>query len=181
MDASYEFRARDGRLVRVRPVRPEDSPLLVEVFDNLSPQSRYLRFNRALAAPDPARVEHVAQELATWEETRGAAWLALVETATGLLPVAVARYSLIPPAMAEAAIAVRDDFQHLGIGSHLLFYLAAQAQAAGIRKLTALVRADNHVLLRVLGHAPYPLARVEQGEYVYFEADLTAIPATVRD
>lgn len=181
MEDSYRFQARNELLVHVRPVQPEDSPLLVDVFEHLSPQSRYLRFNRSLATPDPARVKEEAEELAMWEATRGAAWLAFVERETGLMPVAVARYTLIPPAMAEAAIAVRDDFQHEGIGSHLLFYMAAQAQAAGVRKLTALVRADNQVLLRVLTHAPYPLTRIARGEYLYFEADLTAAPAIVRD
>ena len=34
----------DGRLVTLRPIRPEDAPLLQEGFARLSAQSIYLRF-----------------------------------------------------------------------------------------------------------------------------------------
>src|SRR5213592_1331250 len=37
-------RLRDGSLVLVRPVRPDDKPLFVAGFEHLSDESRYLRF-----------------------------------------------------------------------------------------------------------------------------------------
>ena len=39
-----EIQLRDGTRVTLRPIRPEDAPLLQEAFTRLSPQTIYMRF-----------------------------------------------------------------------------------------------------------------------------------------
>jgi ribosomal protein S18 acetylase RimI-like enzyme len=50
----------------------------------------------------------------------------------------------------EIAFEVADAYQGLGIGSALTRELVADARAAGVREVTALVRDDNPAALAVL-------------------------------
>lgn len=64
---------------------------------------------------------------------------------------------------AEVAFEVADEYQQLGIGSALTAELIADARAAGITEITALVSADNPaavaLLRRILGGAQHSLCR----------------------
>lgn len=55
-DDWYQFSTRDGLLVRVRPEEEGDTPYLVDLFNRLSADSRYLRFSKSMVDPDPERV-----------------------------------------------------------------------------------------------------------------------------
>jgi ribosomal protein S18 acetylase RimI-like enzyme len=59
---------------------------------------------------------------------------------------------------AEIAFEVVDEHQGLGIGSVLAAELVADARAAGVREITALVAGDNPVALSLLRRA---LGRLE--------------------
>jgi acetyltransferase len=164
----YEFLTKSGLQVRVRPVRPEDAPELVDLFEHLSPHSRYRRFN-----PDPDEVLRESERLAGVSSEEGAAWLAVADLPDEPdCPIAVTRYQLIPPDTAEAAIAVRDDVQGQGVGTQLLLFVAGQAQLAGIDKLVALVQHDNVAIASLFKYSPYPIKQLARGEYIYVEADL---------
>ena len=46
-----EHRLFDGRTVTVRPIRPDDAPLVREFLDELSGESKYMRFQKWVHAP----------------------------------------------------------------------------------------------------------------------------------
>ena len=54
----------DHLLLYVRALMPDDAPLLVELFEHLGADSRYLRFNVALTNPDPDLVRAEAARMA---------------------------------------------------------------------------------------------------------------------
>ena len=64
-------------------------------------------------------------------------------------PVAIARL-VRDGRSAEIAFEVADEYQQLGIGSALTTELIADARAAGITEITALVSSDNPAALALL-------------------------------
>jgi RimJ/RimL family protein N-acetyltransferase len=137
----------DGTALRLRPIRPDDEPRLVELFHRLSPRTVYQRFFRAYdRLPD-----HWYHRFAHVDYRTRLALVAEQQETRGPLLHAVARYE---PGEAdgttEIAIVVEDAWQHRGLGTLLLDALLAAAEARGLRRFTADVLADNRPMLRIL-------------------------------
>ena len=173
---THRFRAEDGLRVCVRPLRPDDADRLVDLFEHLSPESRYRRFNIPLPDPDPEFVRREAQAIADLAPARGHGWLAFAD-----LPeqpgacVAGIRYLRTGGEVAEVSLVVRDDVQGLGIGSELLRIAGRHAYQAGVHKLVGYVQSDNRPLWRSLRHLGAPLERELQGPETYVEVDLEEV------
>jgi ribosomal protein S18 acetylase RimI-like enzyme len=138
---------RHGQVLLVRPLRHGDVETVREVFERLGERSRRARFNGAKPRLSHAELEH----LAAVDETRHA----LVGYVAGdERPVGIARL-VREGQSAEIAFEVADEHQCLGIGSALTAELLADARAAGITEVTALVSSDNtaavSLLRRLLG------------------------------
>jgi GNAT superfamily N-acetyltransferase len=80
--------------------------------------------------------------------------------------VAVGRYDRYPGTSdAEVAFLVRDDYQHLGLGSYLLHRLAQAAQARGVRQFRAETLATNRGMMAVFLHSGFHVtSSVSSGE-----------------
>ena len=131
-----------GPTILVRPLRHGDVRTVMAVFERLSEQSRRTRFN----GPKPSLSESELRQLATVDRTRHA----LVAYLEGdPRPVAIARLVRIGHS-AEIAFAVADEHQQRGIGSALAAELIADARAAGITEITALVSSDNPAAVALL-------------------------------
>ena len=137
---------RDGRTFVIRPLEPDDKPLLVEGLKQMSEESRYRRF----LAPKPS---FTAAELAYLTEVdhRDHEALIAIEPESGD-PVGVARYvrSQAEPEVAEAALAVVDEWQHCGVGTALLRTLIARARQEDVRRFRATVLGDNQPMFKLL-------------------------------
>ena len=133
---------RRGPTLLVRPLRDGDVATVLAVFERLSDESRRNRFN----GPKPRLSESDLRQLASVDGTRHA----LVAYLEGdPRPVAIARL-FRDGAAAEIAFAVADEHQQRGIGSALTAELIADARAAGITEITALVASDNPAALALL-------------------------------
>ena len=133
--------------VHMRPIRPDDAPRLIALYDRLSLDTRYHRFFNAMRRlpPDWARfladVDHRTR-LALVVESPVAGDDALI---------AVARYEpTSDPTTVEVAFVVRDDWQNRGLGTVLFQELLSAAQHNGIRRFRAWVLADNRRMLDVI-------------------------------
>jgi acetyltransferase len=154
----HTFCLEDGQILWIRSLRPQDAGQLVDLFNHMGPESRFLRFNLSLPDPDPERVWSEARRMAQVDQERDGAWLVFA----GLpgrpsTPVAGARYIQIGEGAAEASLAVRDDMQRKGIGTELLRFLVEQAQIAGIRQLVASAQSGNRALWRLLKRSSFPM------------------------
>lgn len=119
------------------------------VFRRLGEQSRRARFN----GPKPCLSRSGLRQLAVVDRTRHA----LVAYIEGdQQPVAIARLVREGHA-AEIAFAVADEYQQRGIGSALAAELVADARAAGITEITALVSSDNPAAVALLRRIPNTL------------------------
>lgn len=136
--------------VRVRPIRPDDEPRLVALFQRLSPRSVYQRFFSPRESL-PAAWYH---DFANVDYTRRFALVAEHETPDGVELVGVARYEPADaPDTAEIAIVVEDAWQGRGLGRDLLARLLDEAEARGIRRFRADVLGDNRAMLGLLAQA----------------------------
>jgi RimJ/RimL family protein N-acetyltransferase len=161
---------RDGSEVVIRQVRSSDGPLLADGFARLGPESRRLRFLRRKDELTPAELRYFTDVDHHDHEALGA-----LAGATGG-GVGIARYvrDASDPHSAEIALTVVDDWQGRGLGTELLAQLSGRARAAGIRRFTALVSADNAAMTALLRRlCADPVRR----EYGTVEWEITLVPS----
>ena len=131
-----------GPAFLVRPLQHGDVRTVMGVFKRLGEQSRRARFN----GPKPCLRFSELRQLATVDATHHAL-VAYVEGDPQ--PAAIARL-VRDGRSAEVAFAVADEYQRRGIGSALTAELLADARAAGITEITALVSSDNSAAVALL-------------------------------
>jgi acetyltransferase len=160
------FLSKKGHRIEIRPLMPDDAHHLVDLFEHMGPESRYLRFNMSLNDPDPDLVWSEARRLAQIDPSQDGAWLAFTEIdGKRDVPVGGIRYMRIDEETAEASLVVRDDMQNQGIGTGLLRYLIVEARKDGIRKLVATVQRGNISLWHLLQRFSQRIVRESEGSY----------------
>ena len=136
---------KHGPTLLVRPLRRGDTDTVIAVFERLGDDSRRRRFN----GWKPRLGEKELRWLAA-VDSRHHALVAYVDGDPH--PVAIARL-IRSGASAEIAFEVADEYQQRGIGTALTTELLADAYAAGITEITALVARDNPAALALLRRA----------------------------
>jgi GNAT superfamily N-acetyltransferase len=129
--------------VTIRPLRNGETEAVQAVFDRLGTRSRLLRFGGAKTVLTAYDLEHLARV----DETHHV----LVALIRGE-PVGIARL-VRDGASAEVAVEVVDEWQGRRVGTLLMKRLAADARAAGIGRLHAVVAADNTSSRRLMRRA----------------------------
>jgi ribosomal protein S18 acetylase RimI-like enzyme len=133
---------KHGPTLLVRPLRHGDVATVTAMFERLGERSRRARFN----GPKPRLSTDELDQLASVDSTRHAL-VAYVED--DRRPVAIARL-VRDGGSAEIAFEVADEYQQRGIGSALTRELIADARAAGLTEITALVSSDNPAAVALL-------------------------------
>lgn len=142
-----------GQQVNLRLIRPEDTALLVDLFHNLSPETRRLRFHLYTERMPEEEVWRNAITLSNLDPQRHVAVVATVIEADGEEhAIGVARFAraMLEEREAEVAIVVRDDFQRKGVGRVLLIRLAEKARELGITHFSGWVMAENIHLMKLI-------------------------------
>jgi len=147
---------RDGRTVVLRPIDPSDAERLIELHNQLSFESQYFRF----FGPKPQLTPAEAGYLANVDFHRR---FAIVGEIDGEQIVGVGRFDVNEPGVAEAAVVVRDDYQHVGLGTALLQRMREVARGAGLKTFTAEVLAENNKMLELLSANGLETAESDQG------------------
>ena len=145
----------DGAVVLTRPLRHGDVHTVMDLFGGLGERSRRFRFN----GPKPCLTRSELRQLATVNDRRQAL-VAYVEDHPR--PVGIARLVRNGDS-AEIAFAVVDEYQRRGIGSALVSQLIADARAAGVTEVTALVSSGNTAALALLRRVTKTLAVRHEG------------------
>ena len=138
----------DGTRVHVRPIVPEDEPLLIEAVAAMSERSVYFRF----FSPMKRLPDALAHRLAVVDYNDRFAVVGTTHKPGGKERiVGVARYDrAVGTDVAETAVAVVDEFQRRGLGSALLAILAKVASDHGIKTFTLIVLPENQQMLGLL-------------------------------
>ena len=161
---------RDGSTLRLRPTTPADAGALVEFFERLSPESRYLRFQGAVSVDG-----HLVESFLRSDGDTNLSLIGELVDADGAVRVIGLGtwVRLRDASRAEVAFVVADEFQHRGIGSRLLERLAVHARGAGIDRFVAQVLPENAAMLHVFGDTGFEVRRRYVGGVVEVEFALT--------
>src|SRR5215203_944478 len=119
----------DGGVAHLRPIRPSDADMLVQFYDRVSPESKYLRF----FAPYPKLTD---RDVARFTQVDYVDRVALILTVADRM-IAVGRYDRLDENEAEVAFLVEDAHQGRGIAQLLLEHLAEAARERGINRFVA--------------------------------------------
>jgi len=133
---------RGGPGIVVRPLQHGDVDTVGAVFERLGERSRRARFNGPKPRLTTAELEHLAAV-----DAKRHVLVAYLEGDDR--PVAIARL-VRDGSSAEVAFEVVDEHQQRGIGSTLTAELLADARAAGITEITALVSSQNSAAVSLL-------------------------------
>jgi acetyltransferase len=141
---TWDWKLKDGTPVTIRPIRPEDEPLMVQFHHTLSERSVYLRYFCSLSLS--TRVEHERLvRICFGSYDRGFALVAdRINSETGRHEVlGVGRFSAINRGDAEAAVLVSDQWQGRGLGTELLGGVARVAREEKFKRLSGEILRDN--------------------------------------
>jgi len=164
-DFRTEVVLRDGSVVELRSIRPDDDDRLIALAGRCSDRTLYYRFFTPPPLPfDRERLEF----LTNVDSDRRVALVAHLGRGEGEKVVAVGRWDVLEddPTSAEVAFLVEDEYQGTGLGTALLRHLAALAPRHGIRTFEADVLGDNRAMLTVFGRSGYRVTHeLDSGVY----------------
>jgi nucleotide-binding universal stress UspA family protein/GNAT superfamily N-acetyltransferase len=137
---------RDGARATLRPIAPEDKPLVAASFERLSEESRYRRFFTTKNELSAAELDYLVDVDHADHEA-----IIAIDPSSGEA-LGVARYirSEDDAEVAEVAVTVADDWQRRGLGRALLHRLTYRARREGVHRFSALVQSDNPRALGLL-------------------------------
>lgn len=137
---------RDDSEVLVRPIRPDDEPMVRDMFYKFSEQTVYLRYHGALKSMPHNKL----QVFCNVDYETEMALIGVVGNEERSEIVGVGRYMTDPGKNeAEMAFVVGDDWQRKGLGTYLFQRLIEIGRHEGIRRFTADVIAENSGMLKI--------------------------------
>jgi acetyltransferase len=134
---------QSGEEVLIRPIRPEDEPLMVRFHEHLSERSVYLRYFQPLKLPQRTAHERLTRICFIDYDVEMA--LVALRRAEGQEEiVAVGRLSKEHgSSSAEMAALVRDELHHRGLGTELYRRLLQFARDEGLREVHSTMLREN--------------------------------------
>jgi acetyltransferase len=169
------FELPNGLSVTIREIRSSDAALLVEMYHHLSERSKRLRFHTYTGNLPKERIWREAIALSDVDRDRQAALVAEYHEEGGDHIVGVARFAraTADAVEAEAAIVVRDDFQRMGLGTHLLSLLLSLARSMGIKRVFGWVASENRHMLHIVKETDLPIHRETHSGETFVVLSLT--------
>lgn len=154
------WKLRDGRTVLLRPIKPEDEPLWLEMFQNFSEESIRFRFFQVIKdTPHEVRVRYC-----NIDYDREIAIVAEFNENGRRRIVGVARVNLEPDRKrGEIAFIVADPWQGLGLGTKLVDYVIEIAKDMGVEVLYVIMLEDNYRAINLAKTMGFVLTRQEDG------------------
>ena len=147
---------KNGNQVTIRPIRPEDEPLMVKFHETLSDRTVYLRYFCSLSLSQRVAHERLLR-ICFGDYDREMALVAeRVDPATGERGIiGVGRINrLHGKNEAEVAVLVADQYQNLGLGNELLRRVVQIARKEKLSQVSAEMMPDNvamQVIMKRLG------------------------------
>lgn len=153
-DLTSEFHTPGGRVVTIRPMRPEDAAIEQRFVCGLSAESRYLRFMDCMRELTPGLLERLTHV----DFARDMALIAVVSDGANETEIGVARYGGSDDRKScEFAIVVADDWQGTGLARHMMEMLIAAARRRGYQTMIGEFLADNRHMHHFVNHFGFKL------------------------
>jgi acetyltransferase len=159
------WKLRDGASATIRPIRPEDEPLMVKFHQTLSDRSVYLRYFAPLKLDQRIAHERLSRmcfidyyrEMVLVVERR--------DPEGGEAEIlGVGRLSKLHASNeAEFALTVSDQWQRHGLGTQLLKQLVQVGRDEKLERITATMLGDNHEMQHVARKVGFQVEHIPGG------------------
>lgn len=147
---------RDGRSVELRAMRPSDETELLQAFERMPAEARYMRFMRSVREPN---LDRVRQLLASMPQANfGIVASIPADDGEDIIGSTILVAGKDPRAC-EFAITVATPFAGSGLASRLLQALVDVARQRGFAEMEGYVLASNDAMLRLARKLGFEVAR----------------------
>lgn len=156
---------RDGAAVTIRPIRPEDEPLMAKFHQTLSERSVYLRYFTAMKLDQRIAHERLSRMCFIDYDREMVLVVERRDPKTGELQIlGVGRLSKLHGRNeAEFALTISDQWQRHGLGTQLLQLLVQAGRDEALERITATMLADNHEMQRLAQRAGFKVEHLPGG------------------
>ncbi|MGZ8743260.1 MAG: bifunctional acetate--CoA ligase family protein/GNAT family N-acetyltransferase [Nocardioides sp.] len=167
---------RDGQAAHLRPIGGDDQQRLVEFYEQVSAESKYMRF----FAPMPRLSDRDIRRFTHVDHHDRVAFVLTVAQKI----IAVGRFDKITdgskgPVEAEVAFLVQDAHQGRGIAQLLLEHLAQAGRERGVDTFVAEVLPDNTRMIQIFREAGYQVAGGFEDGVMRLEFPISATDTSV--
>jgi acetyltransferase len=147
----HAWTAKDGRPLIIRPILPEDEPLLAKFHAVLSDRTVFMRYLQPMMLSDRVVHERLARICHCDYDREIVLVVEDEHAADGRSILGISRLSKVHGSEDEARLSllVADAFQGLGIGSELVARMVDVAKVEKLHRITATLTADNNAMQRV--------------------------------
>ncbi|MBW1710508.1 MAG: bifunctional acetate--CoA ligase family protein/GNAT family N-acetyltransferase [Deltaproteobacteria bacterium] len=154
---------KEGRKISVRPIKPEDAPLLIDLSSNLSPRTIYMRF----FSPMKSLSRDMLMRLTQVDYDRDIVLVAFNKEQSKEKLIGVCRLMGNSDLnKAEMAILTVDAWQGRGVGALLLERCINIAQKRGFQSIDGVVLPENTEMLGLARKLGFTIQRIP-GETQY--------------
>jgi acetyltransferase len=155
-----QWRMANGQEVLLRPIKPEDEPMWLEMFKGFSEESIRYRFFQVLKdTPHEVRVRYC-----NIDYDREIAIVAESNQDGKRRILGIGRLSLDPDGKSgEFAIIVTDEFQNVGLGTKLADHVLEVADDMGIERVYSVMLEENYRALSLMKRMGFSLKHSGDG------------------
>jgi acetyltransferase len=168
------WKMKDGREILIRPIRPEDEPLMVRFHESLSAQSVYLRYFHMENVSARVAHERLLRKCFIDYDRETALVAEVANGGTGGNEfLAVGRLSRErDPQEGEVAILVTDSAQHKGLGTELLRHLIELARSEKYARIVAHILPENAAMRKLANRFDFKIVFGEDPSQIIAVLDL---------
>jgi len=161
------WKLRDGRLVLLRPIKPEDELLWLEMFKNFSEQSiRYRFFEIIRDTPHEVRIRYC-----NIDYDREIAIVAELDENNLRKIVGVVRLIIDSDRVGEVAVIVADPWQGLGLGTKMLDHIIEISKDHKLETIYAEVLKKNYQAINLMKQMGFVISHLD-GETIQVSLNL---------
>ena len=160
-----------GEELTLRPILPEDEPLMVAFHAALSEHSVYMRFERSVDFRERVAHERLAHICFNDYDRQLALVAERTDPDTGERSIlGIARLSKVQGTNdGSFGILIRDEYQGTGMGTALLRLLLEVARAEGLSRMRATVLPDNEAMKRICGRLGFDIRELPGSNMLHVE------------
>jgi len=170
----WRWTAKDGTPVTIRPIRPEDEPLMVKFHATLSEESVYLRYFHMEKLSTRVAHDRLIQKCFVDYDREMALVVDYQDPRTGEHEIrAVGRLTKIPGTPeAEVAVLVSDRSQKQGLGTELVRRLIEVGRAEKIGQIVANILPENEGMRALARHFSFHIRDTDDPSMMVAVLDL---------
>jgi len=154
------WKLRDGRKVILRPIKPEDEPLWLEMFHNFSEESVHFRVFQIIVNP----AHEYSVRYCNIDYDRELAIVAEIEEDGKRKLLGVVRINLSPSEKSgEISFIVTDSMQGQGLGSKMVDYMIEISKDKKLEIINAIMLPDNYKAIKLLREMGFTIESMDDG------------------